>query len=118
MGDAMTTDERKTPQQQPFVPKSLETPERVQLRRTAGWRKPPNTVVVSRPTKWGNPYTHGEDRSRVQAVMDFRNDLLEGRLQFTVEDVRRELRGKSLACWCSLGNACHADILLGIANDL
>jgi len=29
-------------------------PQRIQLRRTKGWRKPPNTVVVARPSKWGN----------------------------------------------------------------
>jgi hypothetical protein len=36
---------------------------RIQLRRTAGWRKPPNTVVVSRPSTWENPYriVKGED---------------------------------------------------------
>lgn len=31
-------------------------PERIQLRRTLGWRLPPNTAVVSRPSKWGNPF--------------------------------------------------------------
>lgn len=30
--------------------------ERVQLRRTKGWRMPPNTVKVDRTTKWGNPF--------------------------------------------------------------
>lgn len=32
------------------------SPIRVQLSRKRGWRKPPNTVVVARPTIWGNPY--------------------------------------------------------------
>lgn len=32
-------------------------PERIQRKRTKGWRLPPNTVVVSRPSKWGNPYS-------------------------------------------------------------
>jgi len=31
-------------------------PYRVQLRRTKGWRKPDNTVVVARPSQWGNPF--------------------------------------------------------------
>lgn len=31
-------------------------PIRVQLRRTKGWRMPPNTIRVCRPTKWGNPF--------------------------------------------------------------
>jgi len=30
--------------------------ERVQLRRVKGWRRPPNTVSVARPSKWGNPW--------------------------------------------------------------
>jgi hypothetical protein len=30
-------------------------PERIQLRRVKGWRKPEGAVVVSRPTRWGNP---------------------------------------------------------------
>jgi hypothetical protein len=33
----------------------------------------------------------------------------------TVEDVRRELAGKDLACWCKLTDPCHADVLLAIA---
>lgn len=32
------------------------TPERVQLRRVAGWRMPPNTRSVARPSRWGNPF--------------------------------------------------------------
>jgi hypothetical protein len=31
-------------------------PERIQLSRQKGWRKPENTVVVARPSKWGNPF--------------------------------------------------------------
>lgn len=31
-------------------------PKRIQLRRTAGWRKPEGAIVVARPTKWGNPW--------------------------------------------------------------
>jgi hypothetical protein len=38
------------------------------------------------------------------------------RVYTTVEDVRRELAGKDLACWCPLDQPCHADVLLEIAN--
>lgn len=31
-------------------------PERIQLRRTKGWRKPEGAVNVARPTRWGNWY--------------------------------------------------------------
>lgn len=35
-------------------------PERIQLRRTRGYRKPPGAVNVARPTKWGNPFFIGK----------------------------------------------------------
>lgn len=41
---------------------------------------------------------------------------------FSVDDVRRELAGADLACWCPLDDGegqpvpCHADVLLEIAN--
>lgn len=31
-------------------------PERIQRRRTKGWRMPDGAVYVGRPTKWGNPF--------------------------------------------------------------
>lgn len=31
-------------------------PERIQLRRTKGWRKPEGVITVARPTRWGNPF--------------------------------------------------------------
>ena len=33
-----------------------------------------------------------------------------------VEQIRVELGGLDLACWCPLDQPCHADVLLGIAN--
>lgn len=35
----------------------------------------------------------------------------------TIEEIRACLRGKNLSCWCKPGYACHADILLRIANE-
>ena len=37
-------------------------PERIQRKRTKGWRMPEGAVVVSRPTKWGNPFQVGNNR--------------------------------------------------------
>lgn len=34
-------------------------PERIQLKRSAGWRKPEGAVVVARPHLWGNPWKVG-----------------------------------------------------------
>jgi hypothetical protein len=33
-----------------------EKPQRITLSRAKGWRMPPNTVKVTRPGKWGNPF--------------------------------------------------------------
>ena len=101
-------------------------PRRIQRRRTAGWRMPPGAVYVGRPTRWGNPYRVIDGLPKInashqvwdaaEAVALFREDLLAGTLPITVEDVRRELRGHDLACWCRTTEMCHADVLLEIAN--
>ena len=91
-------------------------PKRIQLKRTKGWRKPKGAVVVSRPSKWGNPYPVNIARGiyPVDVVKLFRAYL--GRHPGLIEDARRELRGKDLACWCPLDRHCHADVLLEVAN--
>lgn len=35
----------------------------------------------------------------------------------TVEEIRAELAGHDLACWCPLDGPCHGDTLLAIANS-
>jgi len=102
---------------------------------------PAGAVYVGRPTKWGNPYRikrHGgfhvvwcepepgvseflmyapRDECIEFAVRKFRDALHGGLLAVTGEDVRRELRGQDLACWCPPGAVCHADVLLEVANE-
>jgi Domain of unknown function (DUF4326) len=34
----------------------MTAPARIRLSRAKGWRLPPDTVVVARPTRWGNPF--------------------------------------------------------------
>lgn len=119
-------------------------PYRVQLSRRKGWRKPDNTVVVARPTKWGNPisllevgcqYPSLDDRGAATIVVrDFEVLAKHGTLHFpnwrhlggergpitwsypSVAEIRTELAGKNLACWCDLDMPCHADILLALSN--
>jgi hypothetical protein len=92
-------------------------PVRVQLRRTKGWRKPKDVVVVARPSRWGNPFRIGVDGNRTQCVTLYREALTRGELAFAVTDVRRELAGLDLACWCPPDEQCHADVLLELANQ-
>ena len=92
-------------------------PERIQLRRTKGWRKPEGAIVVSRPSRWGNPYRVGIDGSREDCVLFFRMWLEETREGRTLAVLALdELRGHDLACWCRIGQPCHADVLLEVAN--
>lgn len=88
-------------------------PTRVQLRRTKGWRKPEGAVVVSRPGKWGNPFSV-EEFGREDAVRLHRDWLLS--LPDIMALARTELAGKDLACWCPPDQPCHADVLLKVAN--
>ena len=37
----------------------MSQPERIQRKRTKGWKMPENTVSVCRPGKWGNPFRVG-----------------------------------------------------------
>lgn len=95
----------------------MSTPRRIQLSRRKGWRKPGNTVVVARPSKWGNPFLVNHYLSAEQAVAAYRLYLFTDQVgAFTREGARRCLRGKNLACWCKPGAPCHADVLLEVAN--
>jgi len=123
-----------------------EQPKRIQRKRTRGWRMPPNTVYVGRPTKWGNPFYIGhyfmrgdpcpESAGAFRMIWchgpasDPRMTRIESREQaiewfrwlcearpFAEADLA-EIRGKDLACWCPLDQLCHADVLLELANPL
>ncbi|MDH5796947.1 MAG: DUF4326 domain-containing protein [Paracoccaceae bacterium] len=109
-------------------------PERIQLRRAKGWRKPAGAVVVTRGTRWGNPYrvgdpgvpdaatavrlyarmmnpyTHNGPPVNETKLLDYEISIFNLRL---IED---ELRGRDLCCWCKPGEPCHADWLIEAAN--
>lgn len=91
-------------------------PQRVRLQRRAGWRKPPGAVVVARPSRRGNPFRVGVDGDRAECVRRFRQALAAGELDVDEAEVRARLAGRDLACWCPLGEPCHADVLLSVAN--
>lgn len=98
------------------------TPKRIQLRRTKGWRIPEGAIVVSRPSRWGNPYRvgdedqAGEPRDAAECVRLFRYSIDHWWPADYVTAVRAALAGHDLACWCPLDQPCHADVLLEVAN--
>lgn len=59
-----------------------------------------------------------ENRDASTGSLSFAVDALDG-YPIRNELIRRlpELKGKNLACWCSLDKPCHADVLLELAND-
>lgn len=112
----------------------MSRPKRIQRKRSKGWKMPPNTVYVGRPSKWGNPWTPENtivtdgktfptwceqligSPSRPATIDDcvkaYREDMEANTFGLNV----KELRGKNLACWCPIGSPCHADVLLELAN--
>lgn len=71
-------------------------------------------AVVARPTKWGNPFRASTPAERKIAVGKFKTYI--AKQAALRERAQEELKGKNLACWCSLDGACHADVWLEIAN--
>jgi hypothetical protein len=120
------------------------TPQRIQLRRTKGWRKPESAIVVARPGRWGNPFHLVRDGSafglQLYRVVAFPDGLDLQRFvggqqthteaatiavhlyrewistQSRSENLVPLLCGHDLACWCPLDQPCHADVLLELAN--
>jgi hypothetical protein len=89
---------------------------RIQRKRTKGWRMPPNTVYVGRPSHWGNPWRVGMWNGAATVTLEA--SLFQYRAWATdlmANDLLDPLRGKDLACWCPLDQPCHADILLELA---
>ena len=103
-------------------------PSRIQRQRTKGWRAPlcscgcgKNAIYVGRGSKWGNPY-HVNPGLTAQGATGRYRDCLNGDPwpgawpMPTLEEIRAELKGHDLMCWCPADRPCHAQILLDIAN--
>lgn len=120
-------------------------PIRVQRKRTKGWKKPEGAVNCTRPSKFSNPFKvilvkgeanggyyvtakgglpkrvqkyHGPYMAKGAALLGaidcFKLVCLAS--DGFVEDIKRELSGKDLMCYCPLTQKCHCDLLLEIAN--
>ncbi len=119
-------------------------PERIQLRRTKGWRLPIEAVTVARPTRFGNPFhvkhlacaahpgsmcwsvelgytsyadhLNGQQEAHQRAVDLYREHVIGILAPVTFMQWRAKLYGHPLACWCPLDFPCHGDTLLEVMN--
>ena len=117
---------------------------RIQLRRTKGWRKPAGGIVVSRPSRFGNPYAvrtvdgqwgvflsppplpwKPSDPWPVRKALDVwptKRLAVESSVRWyrkylaMYPELANELRGHDLGCWCAASQPCHASVLLELAN--
>ena len=89
-----------------------------------GWVMPDNTVSVSRPGIFGNPFKADDRCTQARAVELFemwvngnteRYPDLDERLNVLLRALPT-LRGKNLACWCRSGTPCHAEVLIRLLN--
>ncbi len=116
------------------------TPKRMQLSRQRGFNlqaasKTLNGLPakrVTRPGKWGNPFTiagtaerYGLDPVAAQAkAVALCGQWLRGTLDPKLSpgpppsraEMQAELRGYNLACWCKPGTPCHSEVLIELAN--
>lgn len=115
------------------------TPRRVQLSRAKGTRQvPPGAIRIDRFAPWGNPFTIGKtitgcrlyDSGTFNLVIPDAHTavryfelwlvgaiVIPGKTPPTLEQIRAELGGHDLACWCRLDAPwCHGNSLLTVAN--
>lgn len=74
----------------------------------------PNPAIQNSDGRWGNPFKIGATMDRAKVIQEYRKWILSK--PELVAQVKKELKGKILACWCS-PLACHGDVLAEIAND-
>lgn len=76
---------------------------------------PTGAVYVGRPSAFGNPFQMRSEADRNAVCEQFEHMLLNK--PALIAQVKAELRGKDLVCWCA-PKRCHADVLLRIANEV
>ncbi len=115
-------------------------PQRMQLSRHKGFNLQAASEAlnglpakrITRPGKWGNPFSIADmaakyglddEAAQVKAVA-LCGEWLRGTIDPKLsphappsrDEIRAELRGYNLACWCRPGTPCHSEVLLEIAN--
>ena len=123
-----------------IIAKSLANcPVRIQLSRKKGFNLQQASMAINglpaksvcRPGKWGNPFVAALSNvykltPKGRRAVKFCSSPYDARrravtlyrelMQKRAEEIRRELAGHNLACWCPPGSPCHADVLLELLN--
>jgi len=101
---------------------------RIQLSRKRGSKLPPGTVVVSRPSKWGNPF---DWRDMMGATPELKKEYASSKYEHWLSkgeygraDKRRWILdhlylirdAEFIACWCGESDNCHGDVLIELAR--
>lgn len=64
-------------------------------------------------SKWHNPFKVGKDGTREEVIEKYAEYIME---KMTDDDFK-ELKGKTLGCWCS-PEPCHGDVLIDMVELL
>lgn len=88
--------------------------DRVQRKRTKGAKLPPNTLCVTRPGKWGNPF---KGENAVEKFREYVAGLRHYSLRYEFISYCKVMGVEHLACFCGLDKECHADVWLEIWNS-
>lgn len=105
-------------------------PQRIRVRRIKGFDMQVmshalngrRAIKCMRPGPWGNPFRVGSGYTAEDAVDDYRRWLkgLPYGPEFgqppSEQKIRMCLSGYNLACGCVIGDPCHVDVLLEVAN--
>jgi len=93
----------------------------IRVQQQRGVKLPEGVKSVARPSRWGNPYKIGElmfphSSSRMvfaaESAVEWYKDHVDDEMRIDAWwlDPLRDATG--LACYCQLGDPCHADVLI------
>lgn len=111
------------------MPVPTHTPIRIQRKRERGWRLPPNTICVTRPGPFSNPYKIGDRFPEHLSIYKWygtgeitRDNCLLAFASYAEDRLLKEpewldpLLESDIACWCKVDEPCHGDIILELLD--
>ena len=81
-----------------------------------------NSVYIGRPSKWGNPFTHLDKKTKADIIVSTRKQAIKKYKEYILQNKElmkdlHELKNKDLVCWCSPKD-CHGDILKELVEKM